>query len=103
MTSKSHFAPLDRRKHKQAAAGIDVPDTCRYCGSEFLEHTNGTCPDVASILRRADIPALVSELSRRGYFRRGSGPKITCECGTCGTCKNREKVRAYRQRKKAAL
>lgn len=51
-------------------------------------------------LEKFEQAELVAELSRRGYFLRGSGPKRSCECGACATCKNRIKVAKRRERRR---
>jgi hypothetical protein len=35
-----YFAPLDPHAHARSAEF----DPCRYCGCDFLSHTNGACP-----------------------------------------------------------
>ena len=56
--------------------------------------------EFAKALRKVKTEVLTAELSRRGYFQRGSGPKRSCECGTCAKCKNRIKAAKRRERER---
>jgi hypothetical protein len=43
--SASHFKPAYAKAHARAARGENVQDYCINCGAEFMEHTNGVCPE----------------------------------------------------------
>ena len=43
------FEPICQAEHKKGNLGYDVPDYCQNCGYPFMDHYNGTCPDVATI------------------------------------------------------
>lgn len=38
-----------------------------------------------------------------GQAAKGSARKVTCECGTCHTCKHREYMRGYRPKGRLAV
>lgn len=41
----SHFRPADEREHRRGNAGYPVSDWCANCGTPFMEHNNGVCPE----------------------------------------------------------